>query len=102
MVVFVFFALGFLLVICLGEGDEDMDGNGGEGDDDYCGIFRMCFKWRRERVYMSATEGCEIGAESCQILVGGVVWSLCDLDLEEEARQKVGRRNKFNLIGDSY
>ena len=41
-----------------------------------------------ERGYISATEGCKIGAGSCQILVGGAVWSSCDLELEAEARQK--------------
>ena len=52
MVVFVFFGLGLLLVIRSRERDENIDMNGGDGDDDCCGIFRMCFKWRRERVYV--------------------------------------------------
>ena len=39
LVLFVFFGLGLLLAIRSGEGGEDMDVNGGDGDDDRCGIF---------------------------------------------------------------
>ena len=28
-----------------------MDVNGGNGDDDCCGIFWMCLKWWREKIY---------------------------------------------------
>ena len=30
-----------------------MDVNGGDGDDDCCGIFWMCLKWWRENIYDS-------------------------------------------------
>ena len=50
---FLFYGLGILLVIRSGEGGEDMDVNGGDGDDDCCGIFWMCLKWWRENIYDS-------------------------------------------------
>ena len=56
MVVFVFFGLGLLLVIRSREGGEDMDVNGGDGDNDCCGIFQICLKWRREKVYDGEVE----------------------------------------------
>ena len=48
---FLSYGLSILLVIRLGEGGEDMDVNGGDGGDDCCGIFWMCLKWRREKIY---------------------------------------------------
>ena len=44
----------------------------------------------------------KLGRRHAKSLVGGAVWSLCNLELEEKASQKVGERNKFNLIGDLY
>ena len=44
LVLFVFFGLGLLLAIRSGEEGEDMDVNGGDGDKDHCGIFRIRLK----------------------------------------------------------
>ena len=51
IVLFLFYGLGILLVTRSGEGGEDMDVNGGNGDDDCYGIFWMCLKWWREKIY---------------------------------------------------
>ena len=48
---FLFYGLGILLIIRSGEEGECMDVECGDGDDDCCGIFRMCLKWRREKIY---------------------------------------------------
>ena len=54
----VFFSLDLLLFIRSGEVVEDMVSNGGDGDDNCCGRFRMRLKrgCNRERVYMTAIE----------------------------------------------
>ena len=42
------------------------------------------------------------GRSHAKISVVCAVWSSCNLELEVEASQKIGKRNNINLIGDSY
>ena len=51
MVIFISLSFSLLLGIRLGKGGEDINVTGGDDENDCYGIFWICLKWQRQKVY---------------------------------------------------